>query len=147
MARQEVLIDKVNGFRIWRSGAGYSHETPSDMRAEVDTKEEAVGAIYRYDGWNKNPKERLRQAKIGLLLLTMESGIRVQVDWEKLDQRERVDRLELADQYLYAYCDLLWDGERWISRRDWAAGYSHPVFLPSRDALKMILVLMGDGNE
>lgn len=146
MARQEVLIDKVNGFGIWRSGAGYSHETPSGMRAEVDTEKEAVWAIHRYDGWNKNPKERLRQARIGLLLLTMQSGIRVQTDWEKIDQRERAARLESADQYLYAYCDLLWDGERWIFRRDWAAGYSHPVFSPNRDALKMILTLMGDGN-
>jgi len=126
MSRQEVLIETVNGFKIWeyspKKGGhhhNYTHETIGGHKATAATLEDAKEKIGRYLGWRINPESRLTQAKIGLLLLIMtDSGDSwVRSDWNLSDWPQREARLAIADYFLYYQCNLRWDGYHWVDQR------------------------------
>ena len=149
MARQKVLIETVNGFRIWeyspKKGGhhhNYTHETIGGHKATAATLEDAREKIGRYLGWRINPKSRLTQAKIGLLLLIMtdKGDSWVRDDWQRSDAPQREARLASADGFLYHQCDLRWDGYHWVDQR------GRSVFHASAEALDIIVGLM-DGRQ
>ena len=150
MSRQEILIETVNGFKIWeyspKKGGhhhNYTHETIGGHKATAATLEDAREKVAQYFGWRINPRSRLTQAKIGLLLMIMtDSGDSwVRDDWQRSDWPQREARLASADYFLYYQCDLRWDGDHWTDRR------GRRAFHADGQIIDVIVGLMGGGNE
>lgn len=150
MARQEVLVEIVNGFRIWvcepRKGGNhhsYTYETIGGHKATAAALEDARERIGRFGGWRINCKSRLVQAKVGLLLMIMtdRGDSWVRDDWQRSDWPQREARLAAADKFLYYHCDLRWDGYHWVDR------LNRSVFHATAEIAEIITRLIEDGGN
>lgn len=97
-----------------RTGAGWAHLNPADMRPRSEPTEDEIRTLLK-DAFSANPRRYGNVSKVSGGTASTDTGVEVTVDWKRLSLQQRgtdTDRIDL----LYKVHYLQWTGVTIVDR-------------------------------